>query len=89
MINKKRAISLLQEFGDSVIDLYNGTPSVVTIDFSTPYIKTIRRTERFQFKGNVLIFNWTTNKFEAIPVRDIKAISPLSNILKNVRDNNV
>lgn len=86
MMNKRKAISLLQEFGDAIIYLTNRQPIAVTTDFSTPYIKNIRRYQRFQFKGNILVFNWTDNKFEAIPVKTLKSITPLSSILNNTRD---
>ena len=37
-------------------------------------------------KGNILVFNWTDNEFAALPIKDIKHISPLSTVLGNKRD---
>lgn len=78
---------MMKEFGDFILDLPNRRSIAATIDFSTKYIKSIRRYERFQFKGNILVFNWTDNKFEALPTESIRSITPLSSILNNVRDN--
>lgn len=88
MINKKTALFLLNQYGDSVIDFMDRRrESIVgTVEFNNKYIKSIRRTQRFPLKGNILIFDWTNNKFDAIPLRDIRVISPLSAILGNKRD---
>jgi len=97
MINKKFLIKMMSNYGDFIIDFQNKVvngewvnrePICATTDFSTKYIRNIRRTERFPFKGNILVFNWTDNKFEAIPLKTIKGISPLSSILKNKGNDN-
>lgn len=86
-MNKKKALFLLTEFGDAVLEFNNNSePCLVTTDFSEPYIRSIRRTEKFPLKGNILLFNWTDNKFAAIPTNTIKNIIPLSTILRNKRD---
>lgn len=89
MINKKRAITQMKEYGDFIVDMVNGRSIAATIDFTTPYIRRIRRYKRFQFKGNILVFNWTDNEFEALPINTIRFISPMSKILNNIRDNDV
>lgn len=88
MINKKRAINMMRDFSDFIIDFSNKRESIAaTIDFDNKYIRSIRRYKNFQFKGNILIFNWTDNDFEAIPIKDIARITPLSSILDNIKDN--
>jgi len=92
MINKKKALFLLQEYGDAIIDFVGHVhkPSiVVTADFKNKYIQSIRRTQRFTLKGNILVFDWTNNQFIAIPIKEIKSISPLSTVLGNKRDGEV
>jgi len=88
MIHKKKAIYKLREFGDAIITIIGETGKreiAATIDFDNKYIKSIRKYKRFQFKGNILVFNWTDNIFEAIPTRTIVNIEPMSGILNNVR----
>lgn len=88
MINKKKALFLLQEYGDAIIDFTDiRKPSiVVTSDFKNKHIQGIRRTQRFTLKGNILVFNWTDNEFMAIPTKEIRTITPLSSVLGNKRD---
>lgn len=85
MINKRKAITQMNEYGDFIVDFVYDIkdPVCCTTDFKNKYIRSIRRTKRFQFKGNILVFNWTDNEFQAIPIKDIKRITPLSNILNN------
>lgn len=85
MINKKKALFLLQEYGDSVVDFTAGiAPIVCTTDFNNKYIRSIKKTKRFSLKGSILVFDWTNNCFSALEMKDIKKISPLSSILNNV-----
>lgn len=87
MINKRKVLSLLEQYGDAVIEFYKGRePVLCTTDFDNKYIRSIRRTQKFQLKGSILVFNWTDNEFAAIPVKDIRSIIPLSNILGNKKD---
>lgn len=88
MINKKKALYLLQEYGDAVIDFSDRHKAsiVVTTDFNNKYIKSIKRTKRFTLKGNILLFDWTNNEFIAVSTREIRTISPLATILGNQRD---
>lgn len=87
MINKNYLIKTMKAYGDFVIDFYGdriGEQSIcATIDFDNKYIRSIRRTERFSFKGNILVFDWTNNKFDAIPLNKIKKVTPLASILQN------
>jgi hypothetical protein len=87
MINKKYIIKTMNVYGDFIIDFlddYTRENSIcATIDFSNKYIRSIRRTERFSFKGNILVFDWTNNCFKPIPIRNIKKVTPLSTILNN------
>jgi hypothetical protein len=84
MIGKKQAIFLLNKNGDSIIEMKDFSEFACTLDFSNKYIRKVRRTERFKsLKGKILLFNWTDYKFNAINVKDIFRITPLSNILNN------
>jgi len=88
MINKKKALFLLTEYGDATIDFMDRRKEsvVCTTDFNNKHIRSIRRTQRFPLKGNILVFNWTDNQFAAIPIKDIRNITPLSTVLGNKRD---
>jgi len=87
MLNKRQIVALFRQFGDAVVEFTDGAePALCTTDFKNKYIKSIRRTERFSLKGNILLFNWTDNEFQAIPVKRIKNLIPLSSILENKRD---
>lgn len=88
MINKRTALFLLSQYGDAFIDFTNRKRESIlaTIDFNNKYIRSIKRTQRFPLKGNILIFDWTNNQFDAIPLKDIRVISPLSTLLGNKRD---
>lgn len=84
-MNKKVVINKLKQNGDSVITL-RGEPDtgyLVTTDFENAHIRSVKRTERFELKNRVLVFNWTLNKTEAIDCAMIMSIEPLSTILKN------
>ena len=88
MINKKKALFLLSEYGDAVVDFTDRRKEsiVCTTDFDNKYIQSIKRTQRFPLKGNILVFNWTDNEFAALPIKSIKNISPLSNVLGNKKN---
>lgn len=84
MIGKKLAIHLLAANGDSIIEAVGMEPSLCTTDFSNKFIRRVRRTERFPtLKGRILLFNWTTYKFDAIEVKNIIRITPLAEVLDN------
>lgn len=88
MINKKKALFLLSEYGDAVVDFVDRRKDsiVCTTDFDNKYIRNIRRTNRFPLKGNILVFNWTDNEFAALPIKLIRSITPLSTVLGNKKN---
>lgn len=87
MINKRKAVHLFREFGDAVVEFTNKTPpALCTTDFNNKYIKKIKRKKIFPLKGNILVFNWTENEFQAIPTKYIKKLTPLNSILGNKKD---
>ena len=60
-------------------------PIVVTTDFNLDYIR--KKKNRRLPKGNgILVFSWTDDNFKVIFPEYIKNISPLSDVLNNVRD---
>lgn len=84
MVNKRVALRQLNEYGDAIVDFVGGKePVLVTTDFSTPYIRKVRRMERFQLKGKILVFDWTNDKFDALGAKEIKYITPLAKVLNN------
>lgn len=90
MINKKRALYLLNEYGDAIVDFVGRKDSiVVTSDFNNKYIRSIKRTQRFSLKGNILVFSWTDNEFTILPIKEVRNITPLANVLGNTRDGEV
>lgn len=71
--------------GDSALTL-KGEPAIVaTIDFDNKYIKR-KKYGRYPINKNaILLFSWTDDKFRNVDIDTIKNIQPLSDILKNVR----
>jgi len=88
-MNKFSCLKMLENNGDSVISLREDADIVATIDFSTPYIKNKRYGKYKMEKNSILLFSWTDDAFRTIDVKNIKNIKPLSDILRNVRDERV
>lgn len=85
-MNKRKVISLLNDFGDAIIEFNNGDqPICATTDFSVPYIKKSRRLKRISLKGKMLVFDWSNNTFATFMTKDVKNIIPLSKLLGNKR----
>lgn len=57
--------------------------SVCTTDFSTPYVAKRVRNKKTR-KGEVLMWNWTSNRILRLPVSAVTRMTPLSAVLKNV-----
>jgi hypothetical protein len=83
-MNKFSCLKILQNNGDSVIDIVGESSIVGTTDFSTKYIKDKRYGKYNIEKNSILIFSWTDDKFRSININNIKTIKPLSEILGNV-----
>lgn len=85
-MNKRKVISLLNDFGDAILEFNNGEESVcVTSDFSEKYIRKAKRLKKVSLKGKLLVFDWTNNTFNIFQTRDIKNIVPLHKLLNNKR----
>lgn len=82
-MNKKYALSKLYEFGDSVVNMRNGTSFLATTDFSNKYIRRVRRYRINDLKGKIIVFNWTDFKYEAVVSHDISFLTPLAKVLNN------
>lgn len=80
---RKYALGKLYEFGDAIINLKSGRAFLATTDFSTKYIRKIRRKRVKDLRGRIMLFNWSENKFEDILSSDISFITPLSKVLNN------
>lgn len=87
-MNKYTALKTLNTNGDSTITLNREDPIVATVDFSTPYIKIKKaRSPRLNIdKNSILVWSWSDDKLRAISVAAIKNIKPLSEVLRNVRE---
>lgn len=82
-MNKFSCVKIMENNGDSILSL-KGEPDIgATIDFSTKYIRD-KRYGRYPIKKDcLLVFSWTDDKFRNIPIKDIKSIKPLSELLGN------
>lgn len=83
-MNKFQIVKALKSNGDSIITMFGDKEAIcATTDFSARYIKR-KRSQRFVIlKDCILLFSWTDNSFKNIKIRDIKAITPLANLLRN------
>lgn len=84
-MNKFHILKMMNYNGDSALTL-KGEPAIVaTIDFDNKYIKR-KKYGRYPINKNaILLFSWTDDKFRNVDIDTIKNIQPLSDILKNVR----
>lgn len=86
-MTKEEIRQKLIEAGDAIVT-YRGENSsklkynVVTLDFSTPYIKE-RRTHARESDNTILAFAWDTDAFRLVRTDLIVTIQPLANVLKN------
>jgi len=81
-MNKNVVLSSLRKSGDAVITVA-GKNILATIDFDNKYIKSKRRQFVKFTRDNILVFNWTDNKFDLLNAKDIKYINPLQKVLNN------
>ena len=87
-MNKGKAIYILRKCGDGIVDFKGEKEAILaTIDFNNPHIKKRRNFKRYTLEqGTVLLFDWTNNEFLMVEADMITHITPLSNILKNERE---
>jgi hypothetical protein len=88
-MNKFSCLKILQNNGDSVIEIKEEPAIVGTIDFSTKYIKNKRYGKYNIEKNAILVFSWTDDKFRSIDVKSIKTIKPLGDILRNEKNETI
>lgn len=88
-MKKQEFINKLIDYGDAIVT-YRSEQSkklkynVVTLDFSTPYIKT-KKTHAKENNNTVLTFSWDTDAYRLINVPLVTSVVPLEKVLKNVR----
>jgi hypothetical protein len=84
-VNKRYALHKLFDFGDAIISLRNGRSFLATIDFKNKYISKFKRKRISQenMRFNILVFNWTANKYEEVDAKEIVYMTPLARILNN------
>lgn len=88
-MKKQEFINKLIDYGDAIVT-YRSEQSkklkynVVTLDFSTPHIKT-KKTHAKENNNTVLTFSWDTDAYRLINVPLVTSVVPLEKVLKNVR----
>jgi hypothetical protein len=85
-MNKYQCLKILENNGDSIIKIADEGYIGATTDFSWPYIRSKRFTKLPREKNTILVWDWTNDAFKSIDVTKIKSIKPLSDILRNIRD---
>jgi hypothetical protein len=87
-MKKQDLINKLIDYGDAIVT-YRSEQSkklkynVVTLDFSTPYIKT-KKTHAKENSNTVLTFSWDTDAYRLINAPLVTSVVPLEKVLKNV-----
>lgn len=92
-MNKGKAVWLLRNQGDGILVHRDADTRLVseylcTIDFKNRYIRKQTRGKKPwpKEKTDIVVFNWTTNKYWILNPKDIIKIQPLADVLNNVRD---
>lgn len=91
-MNKGRVIGLLKQHGDAVLTTTTTKQSkpsydLCTLDFKNKHIKSRTRGKKPWPKNNtdIVVFNWTEDKYWILNPKLVIKITPLSDILKNKR----
>jgi len=89
-MNKGRVIGLLKQYGDGILTIGNPKKETAvyylcTLDFKNQYIKnrTKRKKPWPKNKTDIVVFNWTDNKYSILNPEIVTKVTPLSEILGN------
>lgn len=92
-MKKGRVVGLLKNAGDAILTFRNSKDKAVTyhlctLDFKNKYIKTRTRGKKPwpKNKTDIVVFDWTDNRYWIFNPNDILKIQPLGEVLQNVRD---
>ena len=88
-MNKGRVIGLLKQHGDAILTVAQDriiSNHLCTIDFKNKYIKnrTHGRKPWPKDKTDIVVFDWTDNKYWILNPNIVKKMTPLSEVLNNV-----
>lgn len=89
-MNKGRVIGLLKQHGDAVLTVKAtkqnlGGHHLCTLDFKNKYIKQKTKGKKPwpKNKTDIVVFNWTENRYWVFNPEFISKVQPLSDILQN------
>ena len=86
-MRKEEVRNKILDFGDAIVT-YRSEKSkklkynVVTLDFSTDYIKT-KRTHAKENDNTILTFSWDVDAFRLIKTNLVTSVVPLNSALRN------
>jgi len=90
-MNKGRVIGLLKQHGDAILTTINPTSrelkhNLCTIEFKNKYIKNRTRGKKPwpKNKTEIVVFDWTEDRYWILDPTIVKKITPLAEVLKNV-----
>jgi len=90
-MNKGRVIGLLKQHGDAILTCIDPKSREVnnhlcTIEFKNKYIKNRTRGKKPwpKNKTEIVVFNWTEDRYWILDPAIVKKITPLAEMLKNV-----
>jgi hypothetical protein len=89
-MNKGRVIGLLKQHGDAILTIKDPKPPFIkynlcTLDFKNTYIKSQTKGKKPwpKNKTDIVVYDWTDNRYLIIHPVDIVHLQPLSEVLKN------
>tara|TARA_R110000851_G_scaffold142629_1_gene281323 strand:- start:462 stop:746 length:285 start_codon:yes stop_codon:yes gene_type:complete len=89
-MNKGRVIGLLKEQGDGILTYKDPKTRVITdhlctLDFKNKYIKTRTKGKKPwpKNKTDIVVFNWTENRYWILCPEHVLKVHPLAHILRN------
>ena len=87
-MNKGRVIGLLKQHGDAILSFKENTNinyHLCTLDFKNKYIKSRTKGKKPwpKNKTDIVVFDWTENKYWILNPQNVIKIQPLSEVLQN------
>ena len=88
-MNKGRVIGLLKQHGDAILTYTDSRElkhSLCTLDFKNKYIKNRTRGKKPwpKNKTDIVVYNWSDDRYWILDPAIVKKIIPLAEVLKNV-----
>jgi len=89
-MNKGKVIGTLKQHGDVIITYIDPKTrhrsySCCTLEFKNTYIKTQTKGKKPwpKVKTDIVVFNWTENRYWILNPKHVKELQPLSSVLQN------